>query len=153
MSSSKPLYFGALLALSLPAMGAEDLRTLEVQRLRGQSQEQTRRDRYECHNWAVEQTGGEAVLAAVLAFEFRQGLGQRGLPRLALVKQVEIPIAEKRVGGGGIKGRIAEEVAAGLEGGPPGQPFARVVTDVAPDNPELDGQRECQKRGAAVQQS
>jgi uncharacterized protein YcfJ len=33
------------------------LRALEVQGQRGQSQEQTRRDRYECHNWAVAETG------------------------------------------------------------------------------------------------
>jgi hypothetical protein len=57
MSSNKPLLFGALLALSLPAVAAEDLRALDVQGQRGQSLEQARRDRYECHNWAVEQTG------------------------------------------------------------------------------------------------
>jgi hypothetical protein len=57
MSSSKPLVLCTLLALSLPAAAAEDLRALEVQGQRGQSLEQTRRDRYECHNWAVEQTG------------------------------------------------------------------------------------------------
>jgi uncharacterized protein YcfJ len=49
---------GALLVVAcLPAAAVEDLRALEVQGQRGQSLEQTRRDRYECHNWAVEQTG------------------------------------------------------------------------------------------------
>lgn len=57
MSSGKPLLVGVLLALSLPAAAAEDLRALEVQGQRGQSLEQTRRDRYECHNWAVGETG------------------------------------------------------------------------------------------------
>jgi hypothetical protein len=56
MSSSKALLAGVLVAFALPA-GAEDLRALEVQGQRGQSPEQTRRDRYECHNWAVAQTG------------------------------------------------------------------------------------------------
>jgi len=46
-----------------PAWSAEDLRSLEVQGQRGQSLEQTRRDRYECHNWAVEQTGDTPVAA------------------------------------------------------------------------------------------
>jgi hypothetical protein len=59
MWSSKPA-LAALLAtacLPLPAAAAEDLSALEVHGQRGQSADQTRRDRYECHNWAVEQTG------------------------------------------------------------------------------------------------
>jgi len=53
-----------------PAWSGEDLRALEVQAQRGQSLEQTRRDRYECHNWAVEQTG-ETPAAAPLDDEPR----------------------------------------------------------------------------------
>jgi hypothetical protein len=56
MSSAKTLLAALPLALSSMA-GAEDLSALQVQGLRGQSLEQTRRDRYECHNWAVAQTG------------------------------------------------------------------------------------------------
>jgi hypothetical protein len=56
MWSSKAALGGLLLAVCLPAAG-EDLRALEVVGQRGQSLEQTRRDRYECHNWSVEQTG------------------------------------------------------------------------------------------------
>jgi uncharacterized protein YcfJ len=66
MSSSKRrCALGAALAAlaAVPAWAAEDLRSLEVQGQRGQSLEQTRRDRYECHNWAVAQTG-ETPLAA-----------------------------------------------------------------------------------------
>jgi len=37
--------------------GAVDLSQLQVTPQRGQSADQARRDRYECHNWAVEQTG------------------------------------------------------------------------------------------------
>jgi hypothetical protein len=57
MSSSKVALGTVLFALALPASAAEDLRALEVQGQRGQSLEQARRDRYECHNWAIEQTG------------------------------------------------------------------------------------------------
>jgi hypothetical protein len=58
MSSSKAALGVALAALSLRAAAAEDLSTLEVVGQRGQSLEQTRRDRYECHNWSLGQTGG-----------------------------------------------------------------------------------------------
>ncbi|HVY66466.1 MAG TPA: hypothetical protein VHH11_16720 [Gammaproteobacteria bacterium] len=39
------------------AFAVEDLSQLRVEPQRGQSADQLRRDRYECHNWAVEQTG------------------------------------------------------------------------------------------------
>jgi hypothetical protein len=56
MWSSKPALAAIAIAFSLPAL-AEDLGALEVVGQRGQSLEQTRRDRYECHNWSFEQTG------------------------------------------------------------------------------------------------
>ena len=56
MSSAK-LLLASLVLAALPVVAAEDLRALEVRGLRGQSQEQARRDRYECHNWSVAQTG------------------------------------------------------------------------------------------------
>jgi hypothetical protein len=76
MSSSKRLACaaGSLLAAATLALGAasvhaaEDLSALQVAPLRGQSADQSRRDRYECHNWAVEQTG-TAPLAAPVAHE------------------------------------------------------------------------------------
>jgi hypothetical protein len=40
-----------------PTLAAIDLAALQVQPQRGQSADQTRRDRYECHNWAIDQTG------------------------------------------------------------------------------------------------
>jgi len=58
MSSSKAVLGVAVAMLSLPAAAAEDLSALEVVGQRGQSLEQTRRDRYECHNWSLGQTGG-----------------------------------------------------------------------------------------------
>ena len=63
-SSGRCALVAAALVLGVaPAWSAEDLRSLEVQGQRGQSLEQTRRDRYECHNWAVEQTGDTPVAA------------------------------------------------------------------------------------------
>jgi hypothetical protein len=44
-------------ALCATAGAAVDLSQLQVTPQRGQSADQTRRDRYECHSWAVEQTG------------------------------------------------------------------------------------------------
>lgn len=43
--------------LTCPAIAAVDLAKLQVTPQRGQSADQARRDRYECHNWAVAQTG------------------------------------------------------------------------------------------------
>jgi hypothetical protein len=65
MLSARRWLAACVLASSLPAAAVEDLRALEVQGQRGQSLEQTRRDRYECHNWAVEQTGESPPAAAV----------------------------------------------------------------------------------------
>jgi hypothetical protein len=65
MLSARRWLAAYLLASSLPAAAFEDLRALEVQGQRGQSPEQTRRDRYECHNWAVEQTGESPPAAPV----------------------------------------------------------------------------------------
>ena len=64
MWSSKPALGLVVVAWCCPAAAVEDLGALEVVGQRGQSLEQTRRDRYECHNWAVEQTG-ESPPAAV----------------------------------------------------------------------------------------
>jgi hypothetical protein len=66
MSSSKRLLAAVVLVTALPAAAVEDLRALTVAGQRGQSAEQARRDRYECHNWAVAQTG-EAPPAAPVA--------------------------------------------------------------------------------------
>lgn len=44
-------------AVCATAGAAVDLSHLQVTPQRGQSADQARRDRYECHNWAVEQTG------------------------------------------------------------------------------------------------
>jgi hypothetical protein len=39
------------------ALAATDLAAVQIVPTRGQTADQARRDRYECHNWAVEQTG------------------------------------------------------------------------------------------------
>jgi hypothetical protein len=60
MSSSKRIGLGAVAAALLLSQGASaavDLSASLVVPEQGQSADRTRRDRYECHNWAVEQTG------------------------------------------------------------------------------------------------
>jgi hypothetical protein len=82
MSSSKTWVAACLLA-SLPAAAAEDLRALEVLGQRGQTLEQARRDRYECHNWAVAQTGAAppAVPVAGEADAAKRALRQERIGR------------------------------------------------------------------------
>ena len=53
-------------ALCATANAAEDLSQLQVMPQRGQSADQVRRDRYECHNWAVEQSGETPIAAPAL---------------------------------------------------------------------------------------
>jgi hypothetical protein len=67
MSSDRRLLAAVVLAAALPVAAVEDLRALTVQGQRGQSVEQARRDRYECHNWAVEQTGESPPAAPAAA--------------------------------------------------------------------------------------
>jgi hypothetical protein len=74
MSSGKPWVAALALAALLPIRAAEDLSALRVEGRRGQSLEQARRDRYECHNWAVAQTGESPP--AVPAAEPADGKGE-----------------------------------------------------------------------------
>ena len=53
----RAVVIAAGVALSATAGAAVDLSHLQVTPQRGQSADQMRRDRYECHNWAVDQTG------------------------------------------------------------------------------------------------
>lgn len=62
MSSSKHVFAALLIgavvsAGTAPALFAATLADIEVVPQRGQSADLARRDRYECHNWAIEQTG------------------------------------------------------------------------------------------------
>jgi hypothetical protein len=82
-----------LVVACLPAAAVEDLRALEVQGQRGQSLEQMRRDRYECHNWAVEQTG-EAPAAVPTGTEPARD-GERELRR----ERVDRAIVGAAIGG------------------------------------------------------
>jgi len=83
MSSGKAsLAALALAGALLPATAAEDLRALRVEGRRGQSLEQARRDRYECHNWAVAQTG-ESPPALPSAAPADDGKGELRRERIA----------------------------------------------------------------------
>jgi hypothetical protein len=57
----RALIAAAALVSATTAFAVEDLAALRVEPQRGQSADQLRRDRYECHNWAVEQTGETPV--------------------------------------------------------------------------------------------
>lgn len=61
MSSSKNLLAAGAAAILVgtaqSSIAAIDLSAVDAVPRRGQSADQTRRDRYECHNWAVEETG------------------------------------------------------------------------------------------------
>jgi hypothetical protein len=114
-SSNKRALAVCALTIALPATAAEDLRTPDVQGQRGQSQEQARRDRYECHNWAVEETG-EAPPAGPTAGEPRDE--QRELRR----ERVGRAIVGATIGGalGGIFGSrhdASEQVLVGAAAG------------------------------------
>jgi hypothetical protein len=103
MWSSKAALGVVLLVACLPASAAEDLRALEVVGQRGQSLEQTRRDRYECHNWAVEQTGetpvgsprSETPVAAPADDPSKSSKGDRELRR----ERIDRAIAGAVIGG------------------------------------------------------
>ena len=90
---------GALLLASAVALAstsagaAEDLAALRVTPLRAQSADQLRRDRYECHNWAVEQTGS-APLAAPAAQEV-----EKEADRAKRAERVQRVIAGAAIGG------------------------------------------------------
>lgn len=96
MRSSKALLGVALgivvTTVSLPAGAAEDLGALEVVGQRGQSLDQTRRDRYECHNWSVAQTG-ETPTAAPAREDARDS--ERDVKR----ERVDRAIAGAAIGG------------------------------------------------------
>jgi hypothetical protein len=95
MWSSKAALGALLVAASAPAVAAEDLRALEVRGERGQSLEQTRRDRYECHNWAIEQTGEMPVAASADPSNAPQGNADRELRR----ERVDRALAGAAIGG------------------------------------------------------
>jgi uncharacterized protein YcfJ len=121
MSSSKALVVLAALGLAAgsAASAAEDLGALEVVGQRGQSVEQARRDRYECHNWAVEQTG-ETPAAVPPGGDERDAEAQRSVRR----ERVDRAIAGAAIGagvggllGGGRRRDAGERVLAGAAAG------------------------------------
>ena len=69
-------YFGGMLALGL------SLAYVISAQSRGQTAEQTRRDRYECHNWAVEESGESPVAGGVTPSDLAVGLDQDEIDEL-----------------------------------------------------------------------
>src|SRR5262249_20399477 len=96
------------------ARAAEDLSALQVGPLRGQSADQLRRDRYECHNWAVEQTG-TAPLAAPVAHE-----AEKDSNRAKNAERAQRAITGARLGaavGGIIRGIQGKDPGIGMLAG------------------------------------
>jgi hypothetical protein len=117
MSSNKRILGAAWLAVAMPVVAAEDLRALEVQGQRGQSVEQTRRDRYECHTWAVEQTG-ETPVAVPADEEPRDG--NRELRRERIDRAIVGAVIGAGVGGllgNGRRRHSSDRVLAGAAAG------------------------------------
>lgn len=113
---------GLIAAGSLVACGAvlaaEDLGALEVVGQRDQSVEQTRRDRYECHNWAVAQTGETPVAAG--SGEAERSAAERSTRR----ERIDRAIAGAAIGagvggllGGGRRHDAGERVLVGAAAG------------------------------------
>ncbi|HET7133716.1 MAG TPA: hypothetical protein VFJ95_15790 [Gammaproteobacteria bacterium] len=93
-AGASALLIASAVALAASAVGAsEDLAALRVTPIRGQSADQLRRDRYECHNWAVEQTGS-APLAAPVAQE-----ADKQADRAQRAERVQRVIAGAALGG------------------------------------------------------
>jgi hypothetical protein len=128
MSSNKRLAVfagagGLLLVAAAPASAAIDLAALQVSPQRGQSAEQTRRDRYECHNWAVDESG--------------------------VVPQA-LPAGDRQDGG---RGRRAERIGRVLNGAAIGAGIGgliRAVQDKDPSNGVLAGAAAGAAVGAAT---
>jgi hypothetical protein len=85
MSSSNGAAAGIVLAcfFVLPANAAVDLAALQVTPQRGQTAAELRRDRYECHNFAVDQTG--SLPPAVAPEQDRNAKRERRSERMARV--------------------------------------------------------------------
>jgi hypothetical protein len=110
MSSNECTRLGGGVALALAmsaAAAAVDLAALEVVPQRGQSAEQARRDRYECHNWAVEETG---VTPAAVPREEERSESRRG-------ERAAVGAAAGAGIGGLVRAVLGEDPAEGLLAG------------------------------------
>ena len=130
--SSGRLVAAFALAAALPATAAEDLRALEVVGQRAQSLEQTRRDRYECHNWAVEQTGESPPPAQIVAQQTQDE--KRALRR----ERIGRAIVGATIGGtlGGLFGDHHEPNEAVLAGAAVGAGIGAATAGAARKDPE-----------------
>jgi hypothetical protein len=121
MSSNKAALALAALGVTVASSGlaAEDLAALEVVGQRGQSVDQARRDRFECHNWAMEQTG-ETPVAVPPGDRERGTEAERSVRR----ERVDRAIAGAAIGagvggllGGGRRSDAADRVLGGAAAG------------------------------------
>jgi uncharacterized protein YcfJ len=139
-----------------PAVAAIDLAALQVSPQRGQSADQTRRDRYECHNWAIEQTG---VIPIAAPHPDQSDDAQRAR-RAERINRI-LSGAALGAGIGGLirsaqgenpyEGLIAGAAVGGVVGGATGRKQERVDVEEEADNEYLRALSAClEGRGYSV---
>jgi uncharacterized protein YcfJ len=124
---------------------AIDLAALKILPRRGQSPDQARRDRYECHNWAVEQTGIVPVAPAVAhaaADQERQAASD---------KAKRVDRAERALGGAAIGAAIGGLITSDHHSGAQGPWLGAAVGAAigAATAPDGDKVREAERNSGA----
>ena len=123
-------------SISGAALAATDLASVQVVPTRGQSPDQARRDRYECHNWAVDQTGS-APLRVDPAAE-AAGERERDIERVLTGAGIGSTVGAVAAGFGGYdEDPMAKIVAGGVLGAAVAAITGRGKKKEAPD-PEVD---------------
>jgi hypothetical protein len=139
-----------------PALAAVDLAALQVQPQRGQSADQARRDRYECHNWAIDQTG---VIPLAAPTPEETGDAQRArraerINRILSGAALGAGIGGLIAGGQGQnpnQGLLAGAAVGGVIGGATGRKRERASVEDESDNEYLRALSAClEARGYSV---
>jgi len=105
----------ALAIVTLPVLllaGSSHAQDIYIYPAKGQSQEQQDRDRYECHSWAVKQTGFDPSKSQAAASDTRPASNQPPPPQGHVVKGAARGAALGAVGGA-ITGNAGTGAAAG----------------------------------------
>jgi hypothetical protein len=105
----------ALAIVALPVLlltGASSAQDIYIYPAKGQSQSQQDRDRYECHSWAVKQTGFDPSKSQAAASDTRPASNQPPPPQGHVVKGAARGAALGAVGGA-ITGNAGTGAAAG----------------------------------------
>ena len=142
---SRPRRSGIRIALAMIALpvllltGTSRAQDIYIYPAKGQSQSQQDRDRYECHSWAVKQTGFDPSKSQAAASDTRPASNQPPPPQGHVVKGAARGAALGAVGGA-ITGNAGTGAAAGAAmGGPTGSRYFRgsslMLSSEAADSP------------------